>query len=313
MTIGKNKGVLAIDIGGSKLLAGIVGLDGSVLHSRITSVHAPVTAGDLSELIIAAADDVCRKCSSTDIVCAGAAVPGVADPAKGTLVYACFSGIRNFEIGKLLYERYNLKAYVANDVNACALGEKEFGACRDVDNFIWVTVSNGIGGAIYLNGSLYTGAYNGAGEIGHINVVEDGFLCSCGNRGCLEAYASGASLARRYHERFGSRGDVRASAKAIAEAARNGDEGALEIYRETGSFLGKAISYAVNIVNPQKIILGGGVSMDLDLFLPEMKNMIAKYKFQEPNQCLRIEKTALSYNASLIGAAAAAMKGMGLR
>ncbi|MHB1376106.1 MAG: ROK family protein [Candidatus Humimicrobiaceae bacterium] len=300
------KYILSIDIGGSKLMAGIIDyFNGNIILKELIPLKTTITEDYLVENILFMIERLINQCSNIDIACIGVSVPGTADSQNGVLIYACYSGIRNFEIGKILKEKFHIPVFVENDVNSCAYGEKIFGACKGIDDFLWITVSNGVGGALVLNGHIHYGRFKGAGEIGHINVAEDGYLCSCGNKGCLEAYASGPGIVRRYREKSQNY-FAEKTAKIIAEDAHRGDELALEIYRETGYFLGKAISYAVNIVNPQKVILGGGVAIDIDLFLPEIKKIVDKMVFKDPNKNLSIEKTALSYEAALIGAAAIA-------
>ena len=302
----EHKYILSVDIGGSKLMAGIIDYHkGSIILKESIPLKAVITEDYLVERILFIIKNLLRRCPEINASCIGVSVPGTADSKKGVLIYACYSGIRNFEIGKILKEQFHIPVFVENDVNSCAFGEKIFGSCRGINDFIWITVSNGVGGALVLNGELYEGSFQGAGEIGHINVVGDGYMCGCGNKGCLEAYAAGPGIVRRYKEKTQNH-LKEITAKIIAEEAKKGDKLALEIYRETGYFLGKAISYAVNIINPQKVILGGGVSMDIDLFLPEINNIVEKMAFKDPNKKLSIEKTALSYEAALIGAAAIA-------
>jgi len=299
------KYILSIDIGGSKLMAGIIDYNGDILFKEKIPLKASVTEDYLVENILHMSKGLMNQCENIDIDCVDVAVPGLADSKNGVLVYSCYSGIRNFEIGRILTEKLHIPVFVDNDANSCAYGEMVYGACKGVDNFLWITASNGVGGALVLKGQVYEGIFKGAGEIGHINVVEDGYMCSCGNKGCLEAYVSGPAIARRYREKSQNH-CTGITAKIIAEAARRGDKLALEIYRETGYYLGKAISYAVNLVNPQKVILGGGVSMDIDLFLVEIQRVVDTMVFRDPNKSLSIEKTALSYEAALIGVAAIA-------
>lgn len=301
----KNKYILSIDLGGSKLMAGIVDYDGNILAKEKLFLKLKITKEYLVEEIFTTIKNLLTQVKDIHIECAAIAVPGLADSENGILIYAPYSGIRDFEIGKLLAERLLVPVFVENDANACAYGEMIFGACRGVKNFLWITVSNGVGGAIVINGQIYDGASKGAGEIGHINVMEDGYICGCGNKGCLEVYASGPAIVRRYLEKD-KNSNVKVTAKTIAEAAIKGEVSAKDIYKETGYFLGKAISYAVNLLNPEKVILGGGVSMDLELFLPEIHRVIGKMVFKDANKNLIIEKTALSYDAALIGAAAVA-------
>ncbi len=243
--------------------------------------------------------------NTNHIECIGVAVPGLADKKNGILVYAPFSGIRNFPIRKILENKLKVPIYIENDANACAIGEMLYGSCQGIDDFIWITVSNGVGGAIVLGKEIYQGWQGAAGEIGHIVVAENGYKCGCGNKGCLEVCAAGPAIVRRYMKNSGDK-IKKLSAKKIAEFAKKGDGHALYAYRQTGHYLGKAISYAVNLLNPTKIILGGGISMDIGLILPEIKRVVKNMVFRESGKNLVIEKTGLSYEAALIGAAAVA-------
>ena len=295
------KNILSIDIGGSKLLAGIIDDDGNILSKKKLLLENPITEDYLSTSIENLIEDLLND-SNENIECVGVTVPGLADKEKGILVYAPYSGIRNFEIGNILRKKLRIPVFIENDANACAYAEMMYGACKEVDNFIWVTVSNGVGGALVINGEIYEGVSGGAGEIGHINVVKNGYMCGCGNKGCLEAHAAGPAIVRKYKQE--TRDDLLGiTAEIIAESARKGDKVARDIYRKTGYYLGKAISYAVNLFNPAKVILGGGISMSTDLFLPELERVVCKMVLKDSVENLIIEKTGLSYEAALMGAA----------
>ncbi len=306
----KGRPVLAIDIGGSKVMAGIVDGSGKIETWEREILERDYELDEVIECILKLTTRLRKRDEWRDVARVGVAIPGLADPERGLWVYSPFSGIREAPIRSILSKALQLPVAIENDVNACAYAERRYGVCGDVESFIWVTVSNGVGGGLVLGGEIYRGAFLNSGEIGHINVVEGGRLCGCGNRGCLEAYASGASIARRYgeliHHREKHTPDI--DAKGIGKRARDGDEIALRIYEETGYYLGKAISYAVNLINPEKVILGGGVSTDLDLFLPKLEETLRDLVFSEANTGLRIEQTAFLHNAGLIGAAAIAQR-----
>ena len=233
----------------------------------------------------------------------GIAIPGLTDSENGIWVYAPFSGIRNFPISKMLFEKLSLPIFIDNDVNACAVGEKKFGLCKNTDDFIWITVSNGIGGSIFSGGALMKGHNGTAGEIGHIKVNENGRLCGCGAYGCLEAEAAGPAISAY----FKSSTELSKSAKEIAELAKSGNDAALAVYEEAGYKIGIAVSASANILNPEKIVFGGGVSTDFELLLPGILRASEKYLFSAANPSLSYEKTALGYNAALLGAAALAL------
>ena len=295
------KYVLAIDIGGSKMLASIVDSDGNPAIVFRKEFSSAVSVSSLTEDILTTAkkamDATKRKAEAI-----GVTIPGVADTIRGLWHYAPFSGVSNFPIGQILEEAFHLPVFIDNDVNACALGERMYGCCRDTDDFAWITISNGVGGAIFSSGQLIRGFSNGAGEIGHIVVEPDGNLCPCSHRGCLEAHASGRAIAAAYEKMTG----MQSTAKKIAQLARIGDQAARQVYNQTGFYLGKAASYIANIVNPEKIVFGGGVSMDFDLLEGSIRDALDQMAFTTTNQGLKLCKTALDYNAALIGAATVA-------
>lgn len=292
------KHVLGIDIGGSKMLASIVDSDGNPAivfrHEFSDKMNISTLTDAIITLAYKAMGATKRKAEAI-----GVTIPGVADAANGLWLYAPFSGVSNFPIAKLLSEEFHLPVYVDNDVNACALGEKIYGCCQDTDDFAWITISNGVGGAIFSGGSLLRGFRNGAGEIGHIVVEPEGNVCPCSHVGCLEAHASGRAIAACYEKLTGKQ----SNAKKIAQLARVGDETARKVYEQTGFYLGKAASYVANILNPEKIVFGGGVSMDFDLLENGIRDAIGKMAFASTNKDLKLCRTALSYNAALIGAA----------
>lgn len=299
--------VLAIDIGGSKVMTGIVSSDGKVLKKERELLPFPIT----KEVIL---DTILRLCCRTlegydrkKVCCAAIAIPGLADSETGIWVYSSFSGIKNFPIAKELSKKLELPIFIDNDVKACALGEMWFHSASDLlKDFLWVTVSNGVGGCAVVNGEILAGTSNSAGEIGHVCVEENGYLCQCGNHGCLEAHAAGPAILKRYRERKGNTEGFEAGfgAKEIAERAARGEVEAREIFEETGYYLGKAIAVAVNILNPQKVYLGGGIAKSMDLFYPQLEKTFNSMVFKKANPNVCIEKTALGYDAALLGAAA---------
>lgn len=292
-------------------MVGYVNYSGELLAKVKVLLSPDVSTDKIIEIIMDAINQLKSKMEGLLADCVGIAIPGLADASTGIWVYSCFSGIRNFNITGVLSKKLDLPVFIENDVNVCAYGEKVFGQCKDDKDFLWITVSNGVGGGLVLNGKLYAGAYKNAAEVGHINVSENGHLCPCGNYGCLEAHASGPAIARRYYEKAEKKTipvEQGLNAKEIAALARNDDALAKEIYDETGYFLGKAIASAVNVINPEKVVLGGGVAIDMALFENAMYQTINKMVFKEANKNLKIVQTALLYDAALIGAAAVAQK-----
>ena len=319
-TMKTNVPLLALDIGGSKLMAAIVYVERDDISRNLTPnirqkshrVLAPSTTIDeLMQEIDSAVSEVfdAAKMAKCDIEAVGVNVPGLADPAAGLWVYACFSGIRDFPIAEIIGKKYGKPIYIENDVNACALAEKYFGACRETDDFLWVTVSNGVGGGLILRGEVFSGSFGNAGEIGHFCVEEnaaEAIRCGCGNWGCLEAQAAGPGIAKRYKKQTGKD----ETAANLAVLAIQGDAVALAVFEKTGYYLGKAIAASVNLINPGKVILGGGVSQSFELFGSELEKTIQRQMFRAANEQLVIEPTHLGNDAALFGATALAFRGL---
>ena len=292
--------VLAIDIGGSKIICAVVDTSGNIVRS-----HAqPRARGDgLDGMMATLRACASRVMGSETLAAAGATVPALADAKRGLWLHAPFSGLANIPMAELLRKEFNLPAAIDNDVNACALAESRFGRCRDIRDFVWVTVSTGVGGAIVAGGNLHTGSCGTAGEVGHLRVEEDpakALMCCCGRPGCTEAMASGTGLERRY-------GEPGVSAREIGRRAREGEPKAVEAFRQTGVYLGRAAAICINLLNPSAVIFGGGVAMDFDLFSEALQQTCKERVFSEANPCCVIAPTALGYHAALLGAACLAM------
>lgn len=303
--------VLAVDIGGSKLAVGLVDQSGSILKSE-RRLWQGMNADAVVRTVIECCSRLLSEINPVGVMAEsiGVNIPGLADSVNGMWVEACFSGIRDLPLCKLLYDAFRIPAYLDNDVNNCALGEKLFGACKDCTDFLWVTVSNGCGGALYLDDKQYFGIRNTAGEIGHSTVEENnGHLCGCGNTGCLEAEAAGPGIVKRFLEAGGEESieGKLATAELIAMLARNGNDIARNTYQQEGYYLGKAISAAINLLAPQKVIIGGGVSGTFDLFYPTLIKTVEHMTYRKATDHVIIERTALGNEAALIGAAALAL------
>ncbi|MBS4200133.1 ROK family protein [Bacillus sp. FJAT-49732] len=295
--------VAGIDIGGTKTLIGLVDHSGSILVSQ----QFPTDIKDDPKTHIEKCIETLSNCmkqigiNDQSLYGIGVNVPGLADPNKGLLLHAPYSGWKNVPVKNNLQEKWpGIPIRIANDVNACALGELVFGKGKKFQNFLWVTISTGIGGGIIINRNIYEGEHFIAGEIGHLVVEwENGNLCGCGNSGCLEAHASGTAIAKMAEkEKL-----IPATAKNVAQLAYYGNKIALDIYRQAGEYIGRAFSYAANVLNPGAIIIGGGVSLSLDLLEPHIRNTFHSAVIDEKNKNIPILKTALGYEAGLIGAA----------
>jgi glucokinase len=262
--------VLGLDIGGTKLAAGLVTGDGQVLARSVI----PSRTGDGPTAMLERQVDLGRQIVSesgipwASIRAVGVACGGPLDPWSGTILSPPnLPGWDDIPVAAIVEEALDTPTHVDNDANGGALAEWRFGAGHDrrVDDLIYLTISTGIGGGIILDGRLYHGATGNAGELGHLSVVYDGRPCRCGRRGCLEAYASGTSIAQRATEAL-ARDEPSAlrdldvvTAADVTDAAVLGDPLASRIWAETIDILGSAIANIIDIFDPALVILGGGV------------------------------------------------------
>lgn len=296
--------VLAIDIGGSKLLCAVVDASGHIYAKERKALDSTFGFDEVWQIILQCAEKL-KSYAPKGFSCIGVAIPGLADPVNGIWLYSPFSGISNIPVASMLSEAFQTPAFIENDVNACALAERTFGRCTEIDDFLWVTVSNGIGGGVFAGGKLLRGALGSAGEIGHVKVEYDdtkAIRCGCGGYGCVEAMAAGPGIVKRYRTTCPDASAL-ITARNIAALARNGNIHAIKIYEETGVYLGRAIAAAANIVNPSAVILGGGISNDFGLFADALESELKRQIFLQGNPSLRIDMTALGYDAALLGAA----------
>ncbi len=298
------KTIFACDIGGSKLLCGLVTPEGEILDTESTPLAPDITTERIEEYIMSFYTVLTQRNPEAEPYVCGMTIPGLADADNGIWVYACFSGISDYPIADIMSKKLNMPVYIENDVNACALAEKVFGACRDCDDFLWMTVSNGVGGGLVLGGKVYGGAFGGSGEIGHVIVEDNGPVCPCGHLGCMEAVAAGPGIARRYEAITGNW----LSAKDISILARQGDETAMAVMAKTGEYIGKGLGKAASLLNLRRYVLGGGVMQSFDLMEPYIREAFPREAFASPNKNAEIVTTALKYEAGLMGAAAIAIK-----
>lgn len=308
--------IAALDIGGTKTIAALVSWDGQVIDRETWPTCLRDSYENL-DLCVAALKRLMEKHGVTQESLAGIGVtlPGIVDRQSGTLLYAPFSKWENVAAAEYLRRETGVqRVECENDVNACAVGELTYGLGKTYSDFVWMTVSTGVGGAVVADGRLLRGADGFAGELGHLKVEYDHpALCPCGQWGCLEAHGSGTALNRLTKERQESDGDFSAAlaaigaekpdGKACAMLAAQGNVAAKEIFETVGMYLGRGIAYCVNILNPRAIVIGGGVSASLDYLMPGIEKAVEAGAFKKMERP-RIVATPLGYEAALIGAAA---------
>lgn len=317
--------VVGLDLGGTNILT-MLGDDRGRVLARVekpTGAHrGREQVLDRMEATVAAVLD--QAGVDRDLVRGvGLGVPGPVDYKGGLLHHAPNLGWRDVPLGEIMSQRLGLPVHMDNDANLAALGEYRYGAGQGRAPMIYITVSTGVGGGLVLEGHIYHGATGGAGEIGHMTVVEDGPLCRCGNRGCLETMVSGTALARRAVELVhrgrgagilaasrGSREEI--TARVVARAAGAGDPEALELFREVGYYLGLALAGLVNVLNPGVVVLGGGMMKSRELFWQPMLEQVEQRSFSSSFEAVHIVPATLGNESGARGAVALALERIGL-
>lgn len=302
--------ILAVDIGGAKYAVGLVRENGTVICKKRYSWKHISEASVIAE-ICSAMQEVIDENPWVSIKAVGISITGLTDPMTGIWISASFMGIYGVPIGRIIKDRFGYPVYIENDCNASAVAERMFGLCKKTDHFIYISVSNGIGGALCMNGRLYRGAFGMAGEIGNC-CVDEGIKkkgrTPGGKRDTLESYASGRGLVKTYLKLGGKKkidGEP-PDGIAIAKLAREEDPIALETFRMEGRYLGQVMAACCVILNPEKIIIGGGVSMSFELFKSSMIQTIEEEIRSLNTKIPKIQASALGYDGGLLGAAAIA-------
>ncbi|MBK6645710.1 MAG: ROK family transcriptional regulator [Anaerolineales bacterium] len=247
----------------------------------------------------------------------GLSTPGTVDVDKGLLIFAPNLHWHNVPFVRIFSEQAKLKVFVENDANAAAIAEHLFGTARQCQDFLFVFAGVGIGGGLFLNGKLYRGRNGYAGEIGHSPIMAEPSqtVCHCGNRGCWETYANQYSIIQRIQARLEVRrssiipklmADQNAplSIPLIKQAADAGDREAIDSFTEAGHAMGQGFAGLINIFNPERIILGGPLSMAGEYLLPAIKETVALHALPEINKQVEILLSPFGPDASLIGAIA---------
>ena len=287
---------VGIDIGGTKIAAGVVDPDGRVLTRR----HVATPAHDRQELrgaIIGLARDLA---SEHPVAAVGIGVAGLVDRAGDTVRFAAHLPFRDEPLRSEIASAVDLPVVVDNDANAGGWAEARFGAARGARDAVFVAVGTGIGGAVIVDGALRRGWQGASGEIGHLIVERDGRECPCGSRGCWEQYGSGRALLRAAEE-VGL--DV-PHGSAITTAAEAGDERACRLLSDIGGWLGVGIAGLVAVLDPEVVVVGGGVSAAGELVLQPTRDSFRAYltaKGERPEPPVVLAE--LGPDAGLIGAA----------
>jgi glucokinase len=302
--------IIAVDIGGTQIRAAAYPRDDV---KPVTRQHTSTKSGDgtIFDRMTALIASVWQE-DRVDAI--SVAIAGPLDPLTGTIIEAPnIPGWKNFPLGEKLTERFHVPVFIGNDANLAAVGEWRYGAGQGHHDLLYLTISTGIGGGVIINDRLLLGAHGLAAELGHVTVDPDGPLCSCGQRGHLEAIASGPAIVHYVSEKLaGSQPSVlrpgaSLTARDVAEAARQGDELAKAAFVRAGESLGQAVADFLHIFNPTIVILGGGVSQSGPLLLEPVKDSMKRHVMDSSYlEGLELAIAKLGDNAGLLGALALA-------
>jgi glucokinase len=310
---------LVADLGGTNMRTAVVDDEGNIVHRASTPTDASRGREDVVARLVAALHDT-MAASNYPVTCIGVSVAGATDPETGVMYRPPnLSGWHGFSLRPVLGEQFDLPVSLANDANLAALAEHRYGAGRGHSHMVYLTISTGIGGGIVVNGMLYEGARGIAGEFGHVTIDRNAGRHACGNVGCFEMLASGTAVARMARERLSegassvvlesAGGDLdRVDAAMVTNAARAGDGMAIQIVDEVARNLGVGIVGVIHAVDPSVIVLGGGMTRELDLFMPGIDEVLQERAIRLPEGRDLIVQAELGDDGGLLGAAAFAFE-----
>lgn len=312
---------VGIDLGGTKIYTALANDKGEILEKIKLPTEADRGKRIVLDNIIKTVNRVVKDAGKTaeDVKVIGLGCPGPVNVRDGILTEPPNLPFDRIPIVDILESELDIPVVLDNDATVAALGEQVFGAGKEVDNLIYLTVSTGIGGGIVIDGKVFHGYNGSAGEVGHMIVEPGGSLCGCGNRGCLEAMASGTSIGRMGRkalrnnessviEELSGGNEEKIDALLIANAARKGDKKAIDIYETVGYYLGIGTGNLINLLNPELILFGGGVSKDFDLFKERMISIARKNTMSSAFAAVEFKPAALGDETGLMGAVALALK-----
>jgi glucokinase-like ROK family protein len=312
--------IIGIDIGGTTVKLALVRTGDQ--HEILTRAKIDTISKDPGPQIVARIADAARQMLASTgetAIGAGAGCPGLINNKTGVvLTSANLPTFANFPLAAELQKQLNLPVAIHNDAKAACLGEFQFGTSKGCRNMVLLTLGTGVGGGVITSGRLITGAENAATELGHVKIeYVDAPLCACGTHGCIEAYVGMKGVARIAAAALAVRPTTALQAdklntKDIAQAARAGDQTAIQILITVGRYLGRGIAHFIDIFNPEKVVLAGGVSRATDLLMPGIRQSLEQYcSFAATRDRTKIEATSLPDDINVLGAAAVYLNAAG--
>ncbi len=295
------KASIGIDIGGTKICMGLISPEGKILRRLETKTGPDLSYKAVGEKIANHMADLLGAVSREDVKAVGFGLPGTTDSEQGFIEFAPNLGWRNVPFGSFMREKLGSDMYFVQETHAAVLAEYLFGAGRGCEDIACVAIGTGVGCGLMLKGQLYRGAFNIAGELGHIIVEKNGKLCACGRVGCLEAYGSGPSIAKSLRDQIGDAQDLKT--EDLFRMAREGRE---DIRREIiglVEYIGMGLVNIVNLLSPEKIIITGGLSEQDELVIGTLRDYVKNHSYSIAADKVAVVKAQLGKDAPMIGAA----------
>ena len=293
--------VVGVDAGPEIIECVLTDLSGEIIKRTSRKLTTPITNAKFLTVLKECIHSCLQGTSPTSkkIIGIGVAMHGVVDVETGTSLFAPILGLTNIPIKEELEKEFELEVKVENDARAMALGESWFGNHGELSSMLVMNIGRGVGAGLVIDGELYHGAQDIAGEVGHMTIDLYGEICACGNRGCLQTFTTGPAIARRAmkdmpKETF--------TAEKVYELAIGGNEEFATILKETGRVIGIGLTNLIHIINPQKIVLGGGVTKAKELILPVILETIEECALTPRAKQTEVSITKLGDDATLIGA-----------
>lgn len=308
--------IIGVDLGGTNIKAGATSKEGTILHDINIPSHAEISPQAVVTQVASAVTTIKDEFRQDQLLGIGIGSPGMVDLDGGTVKYPPnFANWTVFRLGEEVAKAVGGYIRVENDANAAAVGELKFGAGRGLKNFVMVTLGTGVGGGFVIDGEVFRGEDGGAGEIGHTTIDYNGPQCNCGNRGCVEAYVGQKYLSQRVMEQLKSHPESiinqladgnreKLEPKMISEAANKGDKFAIQIWDETGTYIGVAIASALNLFNLSTVIIGGGVSKAGRPLFDSIERTVKSRVLSPLRPKVKILQAQLRNSAGILGAAA---------
>jgi glucokinase len=319
----KTKPVVAVDIGGTKIMTALFSAEGKMLAKATHLTLANEGVDAVIERLCEAIKNLLKSNNVTfsQLHAIGIACAGGIDTGKGIAVTPSphLPGWDRLPLADIVKNKTGVVTYLVNDASAAALGEQRYGVGEGIKNLVLLTLGTGIGGGIIIDGKMYLGSLGGAGELGHMTVEAGGLKCGCGNTGCLEMYASGTAIAADAVARI-RRGEKSALAGAlggeldkitsemVGRAAHEGDKLAQDVIARAAYYLGVGMVNIANIFNPEMIIIGGGMAELGEMIIAPGRKIVAERAFSINSQSVRIVCGKLGNEAGVYGAATFAIE-----